>query len=99
MRTNCFIDERLSDTLVEGNHENSREENLEILMKACDAIGFAHEVVWSTVISNPRISCWVILLDGHGLGAALPTSSYDKHDPYLPRQGLVVLRRSWYPKW
>ena len=70
--------------------ENSREENLEILMKACDAIGFAHE----RGVVHRDIKPENIMLGDFGVvmvmdwGLALPTSSYDKHDSIFATSGL-----------
>ena len=70
--------------------QNSREENLEILMKSCDAIGFAHE----RGVVHRDIKPENIMLGDFGVvmvmdwGLALPTSSYDKHDSIFSTSGL-----------
>ncbi|MDB4393875.1 protein kinase [Rhodopirellula sp.] len=70
--------------------KNSREENLEILMKSCDAIGFAHE----RGVVHRDIKPENIMLGDFGVvmvmdwGLALPTSSYDKHDSVFATSGL-----------
>ncbi len=70
--------------------KNSREENLEILMKSCDAIGFAHE----RGVVHRDIKPENIMLGDFGVvmvmdwGLALPTASYDKHDSIFATSGL-----------
>lgn len=70
--------------------KNSRDENLEILMKSCDAIGFAHE----RGVVHRDIKPENIMLGDFGVvmvmdwGLALPTSNYDKHDSIFATSGL-----------
>ena len=69
---------------------NSRDENLEILMKACDAIGFAHE----RGVVHRDIKPENIMLGDFGVvmvmdwGLALPTTAYEKHDSIFASSGL-----------
>ncbi len=70
--------------------KNSREENLDILMKSCDAIGFAHE----RGVVHRDIKPENIMLGDFGVvmvmdwGLAFPTSSYEKHDSVFATSGL-----------
>ncbi|OUW86657.1 MAG: hypothetical protein CBD74_02195 [Saprospirales bacterium TMED214] len=70
--------------------KNSRDENLEILMKSCDAIGFAHE----RGVVHRDIKPENIMLGDFGVvmvmdwGLALPTSNYEKHNSIFATSGL-----------
>ncbi len=69
---------------------NSRDENLEILMKVCDAIGFAHK----RGVVHRDIKPQNIMLAEFGVvlvmdwGLALPTPNYEKAGSILATSGL-----------